>query len=267
MAEPKRLDSTTSDADPDRQGQAEALLVAGLDRYFSGQYEDAIHVWTRVLFLDRSHARARAYIDRARTALAERQRRSEQMLQESHDLLERGHMDAARSLLSEAVAEVGDDERAAAVRAKLERLERAAAGTNRSRAHVAPPAVIDAWASPRRSRVLLGLGLVAAAVLVAAVVVSPAVRNLVSADNSADAVAVRRGSTAVPILSSADVALVRARTLYGRGRLAEALQVLDRIGAESPARTEADQLRVEIQRLLLASGQERPRQPQEVERR
>ena len=37
-------------------------------------YEQAIHVWTRVLFLDRGHARARAYIERARSALAERQR-------------------------------------------------------------------------------------------------------------------------------------------------------------------------------------------------
>ena len=189
------------------------------------------------------------------------------MLQESHDLLERGHTDAARHLLSEAVAETGDDERASAVRAKLERLERAAVGTNRIRADVPLPAVLDAWVSPRRSRVLLGLGLIAAAAVVAAVVLSPAVRNLVSTDNSADTLAVRRGSVAIPVLSSADVALVRARTLYGRGRLAEALQALDRIGVESAVRAEADQLRVEIQRLLLASGQDRPRQPQEGERR
>ena len=48
------------DAGADRLGQAEALLVDGLDCYFAARYEDAIHIWTRVLFLDRSHARARA---------------------------------------------------------------------------------------------------------------------------------------------------------------------------------------------------------------
>ena len=36
------------------------LLLAGLDHYFSGRYEQAIDVWTRALFFDRSHARARA---------------------------------------------------------------------------------------------------------------------------------------------------------------------------------------------------------------
>jgi hypothetical protein len=32
--------------------------LAGLDHYFAAQYDFAIQVWTRVLFLDRSHARA-----------------------------------------------------------------------------------------------------------------------------------------------------------------------------------------------------------------
>ncbi|MDQ3071329.1 MAG: hypothetical protein M3R55_16555, partial [Acidobacteriota bacterium] len=41
--------------------QIEELLIAGLDRYFAGRHEDAIHVWTRVLFIDRGHRRARAY--------------------------------------------------------------------------------------------------------------------------------------------------------------------------------------------------------------
>ena len=58
----------------------------------------------------------------------------------------------------------------------------------------------------------------------------------------------------MPVLSSSDVALIRARTLYGRGRLAEALQALDRVDDWSAVRPDADALRVEIQRLLLASG-------------
>ena len=80
MADPRRLESVPRRRRRRARQQAEALLVDGLERYFNGRYEDAIHLWTRVLFLDRSHARARAYIDRARTALAERQRRAEEML-------------------------------------------------------------------------------------------------------------------------------------------------------------------------------------------
>jgi hypothetical protein len=38
-----------------------------------------------------------------------------------------------------------------------------------------------------------------------------------------------------------------------QGRLSEALRALDRVGLKSPDRPAADQLRVEIQQLLLAS--------------
>src|SRR6266699_16853 len=64
----------------DRDAKIEQLLLAGLDHYFAGQYDQAINVWTRALFFDRSHARARAYIERARRAQAERQRESEELL-------------------------------------------------------------------------------------------------------------------------------------------------------------------------------------------
>ena len=73
----------------DRDAKIEQLLLAGLDHYFSGRYEQAIDVWTRTLFFDRSHARARAYIDRARSALAERERQSEELLQRGAAALDR----------------------------------------------------------------------------------------------------------------------------------------------------------------------------------
>src|SRR5436190_14068465 len=87
----------------DRDAKIEQLLLAGLDHYFSGRYEQAIDVWTRTLFFDRSHARARAYIDRARSALAERQRQAEELLQRGAAALDRGHADEARRLLHAAV--------------------------------------------------------------------------------------------------------------------------------------------------------------------
>jgi tetratricopeptide (TPR) repeat protein len=249
MAEPRRLESSPSPDPVDRASQADALLVQGLDRYFAGRFDEAIHVWTRVLFLDRSHARARAYIDRARSALAERQRQSDEMLQTSQQLLDRGHTDAARDLLTEAVASSGDDERAAALRVKLERFERARPSPDGLAIRAAPD-VVPAWSWPRRSRRAGGLVAVAAGLLV--VLLWGGVRGW-----SAPIVEDRLPSPVTPaplqVLSSSEVALVRARTFYGRGRLAQALQALDRVDDASPVRAEADALRTEIQRLLLAS--------------
>ena len=60
MPDPVRHDEDAAASDTGREAQIEELLLAGLDQYFSGQHELAINVWTRVLFLDRSHPRARA---------------------------------------------------------------------------------------------------------------------------------------------------------------------------------------------------------------
>lgn len=263
MADPKRLESHATEA-ADRDSRTEALLIEGLDRYFSGQYDEAIHIWTRVLFLDRSHARARAYIDRARTTLAERHRQSEEMLEASHDLLEQGRTEAARNLLTEAVATMGDDEKAAALRVKLERLERLEGAHLRRRASDRPkagaPAVaVRAWRWPRRSNGTLVL-LATAAFLLALVALGarPSVAEWLGLRSPNEQLVVTAvASKWPPALSSSDVALVRARNLYSRGRLAEALQALDRVDPNGPARTAADDLRIEIQQMLLAGGPER----------
>src|SRR5262245_53360076 len=155
MPESRRLESHLESEAVDRDSRAEALLVEGLDRYFSGHYEDAIHIWTRVLFLDRSHARARAYIDRARTALSERQRRAEEMLHVTGELLTQGQTDRARDLLTEAVATAGDDERAAALRSRLERIERARVTPSvPDRAAVVDAVPLRQWPNPSTTRVL-----------------------------------------------------------------------------------------------------------------
>src|SRR4051795_9507238 len=107
MSDPLRTDASRAHADvtsePDRDGKIEELLLIGLDHYFAARYELAINVWTRSLFLDRSHARARAYIDRARSALAEQQRESEELLQNGVAAFERGEGDEARRLLHAAI--------------------------------------------------------------------------------------------------------------------------------------------------------------------
>src|SRR5437868_13862396 len=106
-----------------RETRIEELLLAGLDHYFNGQHELAINVWTRVLFLDRSHARARAYIERARSAQAERQRESEELLQNGVSAFQRGDGDEARRLLEAAIEGGAPSEEALVVLERLNRLE------------------------------------------------------------------------------------------------------------------------------------------------
>src|SRR5438067_10327054 len=105
MSDPLRTDdlrALDAASDADRTAKIERLLLAGLDHYFSQQYDQAINVWTRALFFDRSHARARAYIERARRAQAERQRESEELLHTGTAAYRRGDAKEARRLLQAA---------------------------------------------------------------------------------------------------------------------------------------------------------------------
>ena len=254
MAEPRRLDAPASTDTADRDSRIEQLLVDGLDHYFRGQHEAAIHLWTRVLFLDRTHARARAYTDRARTALAERQRKAEEMIQTSSELLAMGRTDQARHLLTEAVAASGDDEHASALRVRLERVERAA-NLVRSTTGLSPAATVPGWTWPRRtpSAALFG-AIVLAGALAAVGFTSATVQDWLGLRSVETSAGLASHDLTRSPLSGAEVAMVRARTLYSRGRLAEALVALDRVDLKSAVRLEADRLRVEIQQLLLASG-------------
>src|SRR2546423_14223533 len=105
-----------------RESRIEEMLLVGLDHYFSGQHELAISVWTRVLFLDRSPARARAYIERARGAIAERQREGEELLQTGLAAFAGGDTAGARRLLTSAVERGAHPEEALAVLDRLDRL-------------------------------------------------------------------------------------------------------------------------------------------------
>ena len=134
MSDPLRTDgsrATDAGSDADRDAKIEQLLLVGLDHYFAADYEHAINVWTRALFLDRSHARARAYIERARSALAERQRESEELLQNGVAAFSRGDGDEARRLLQAAIDSGAPSDEALAVLDRLNRLETAAPAGDR----------------------------------------------------------------------------------------------------------------------------------------
>jgi len=258
MADFRRLPSSPEDEAALRDQQIDVLVDDGLDRYFAGRYEDAIHLWTRVLFLDRSHARARAYIERARTALAEIQRRSDELLQASRELLEQGETEAARRLLTEAVERSGDDVQASTLLVRLERIERVRALTGQFEAPL-PPMVTDAGGRRRLTPAMIGVmaGVVVALGLTALLIQWS---NLTLDKSTVDSAATPQpGGVAVapvrvPVPSSSEVALVRARSAKDHGRLSEALVSLDRVAADSPDRPAADQLRIEIQQLLMASA-------------
>jgi hypothetical protein len=268
MSDPLRTDPQLTAADAtggERDAKIEELLLDGLDHYFSGRYEQAIHIWTRVLFLDRGHARARAYIERARTAVSERQRESEELLYRGVHAFNRGDTDVARDLLTDAIDRGGPNEVALALLARLSRLST----TNPSEIVAADALPIErrrepgiAHAStPRRqiSRVLLGTMLVLVAGLVVTLIVGPeeiAVRaGLSGALPATPAMAASAPLETLPVPRGSEAMLERARVLAAAGHLNEALTALDRVRLGDPLRPEADRLRGEVQRQLLSLAQ------------
>ena len=264
MADPRRADSTPPVPIDlaERESRADALLVDGLDRYFAGRYDEAIHIWTRVLFLDRAHPRARAYIDRARTALAERQRHADQLLAETAELLDLGHTDAARERFGEAAIAAPDDESLSMVRMRLERQERLERPESMARRASSAPSMavgvaVPGWRWPQRPRTLSVVAAAGAVLVLAVAFATPAVDRWLDWRGRADRALASPTPQPLPVLSSGEVALVRARTLYNSGRWSEALRELDRVGQDSPMRGEVDAFRTQIQAMLLAGAPER----------
>src|SRR5207247_4501627 len=155
------------ESDASRDAKIEQLLLGGLDHYFAGQYDQAINVWTRAFFFDRGHARARAYIERARSALAERQRQSEELLQTGVAAFHRGDGDEARRLLQAAIDAGAPPEDALAFLERLNRLESVRTKPSRSfrgvrpfslRAERAAASRPLRWAVGVASLVIVGLG-------------------------------------------------------------------------------------------------------------
>ena len=254
MADPLR-----DPASPD--SRIEELLLAGLDHYFSGQHELAISVWTRVLFLDRTHARARAYIERARTAIAERQREGDELLHAGLAAFTRGDASDARRLLTTAVERGARPEEAFAA---LERLDRLAPAEPAAAPRRRTLRVGGMLASERRGVSFATLLLVLAIGLASGALVMMAWSSGVLPWGHAApaAAALPPASEPLPVPSASDVSLARATAWARSGRLRDALTVLDAIRPGDPLRPQADDLRATIQqRLLEAARATRAPQP------
>lgn len=269
MSDPLRTETSRTQEPASRAERAakiEQLLLAGLDHYFAGQYEQAINVWTRALFLDRSHARARAYIERARSAQAERQRESEALLHDGSAAVRRGDRAEARRLLDAAMSQGGASDEVLALLERVERLEHlTSASADEPDELDSPRLVFDDVPAPRRSRaawaVLVGLVLVIiAAGLFAASATrpewGPLVERSLSRAGRAGVVSqpAARDVESLPGVRRAETALGRARALVSSGRLRDALPLLESIRTTDPERPEADRLRADIQRQLIALG-------------
>jgi tetratricopeptide (TPR) repeat protein len=250
MADPLR--------DVDSSSRIEELLLVGLDHYFSGQHELAISVWTRVLFLDRSHARARAYIERARGAIAERQREGEELLQTGAAAFHRGDVADARRLLTSAAEHSARPEEAHALLERLDRLTPADAPADDVRPSVSRTRKRAPGVQPPRAGIsaatllfVLAIGL-AAGVLVMMAWTSGVLPWTPAAARTA--VAPRPALDPLPMPSASDVSLARANAWYRSGRLRDALSALDAIAPGDPLRAQADELRSTIQQKLLEAA-------------
>ncbi len=73
------------------------LFRQGENLYALGMYQQAIHVWTRILFLEREDTRAKSAIERAKRAVSERQRELDVELAAAAELLDTGDIEAAAS--------------------------------------------------------------------------------------------------------------------------------------------------------------------------
>jgi tetratricopeptide (TPR) repeat protein len=240
----------------------EQLLVAGLDQYFAGDFESAINLWTRVLFLDRHHDRARAYIERARSAQAERQRQTEALVHEGLVAFDRGDVEHARVLLSDALDRGASQDLTIGV---LDRIERLEVGASRShnpqriapRPRISAPRTATAVRPPAmpaaRFWTLTGIALAVLAASSWWLWTSSSWQALWPAQAAAARMsAIPEVNAPLPVPTVAEAYLRRGHELFESGRLRDALREFDRVPAGDPLRASADEMRAHIQRELLA---------------
>ena len=243
--------------DADREARIEQLLLAGLDHYFAGHYERAINVWTRVVFLERHHDRARAYIERARGAMAERLRRSDECLHEGVSAYNAGDVERARELLTRALEQGSDG-----ADVFLERLNRA--GVALPLPGAGDDRVLDRSFLANRLTPVSGTGpgKVTAVLFAVCVGVTMLVGGLPLGTWLSEWQMVDAGPTAqpaslepLPIVRRSDVILDRARALQAAGQPRDALLSLNAIDFADPLRPDADRLRADLQEdIFVAAG-------------
>ncbi len=104
-APPSELGAGSDPAKAEAMARKTSLLLRqGDGLYRMGLYPQAIHVWTRILFLDRGNVEAREAIDRAQRAQAEKQRKLDVIFMEASKALDDGDRQQARRQLARVLA-------------------------------------------------------------------------------------------------------------------------------------------------------------------
>jgi tetratricopeptide (TPR) repeat protein len=240
--------------DRDRDARIEELLLTGLDHYFAGRHDLAINIWTRVLFLDRSHAKARAYIERARGALAEKQREAEELLQIGADALTRGDRAAARELLTSA-ERAGGSEEALALLHRLDRLDASVPAIMQNREELPAGSGRDepAGVGGREARLAWIFTGIATGILLAAIVGG----YFWLAEDPFELTVARSAPVPeppLPVPATCEIRLARARSLMQDGKLHDAQSLLEAGDPDALHGAAFDELRATIQRQLLEAG-------------
>jgi hypothetical protein len=193
--------------------------------------------------------------------MAERLRQSEEILQNGVDAFSRGEGDEARRLLNAAIDGGAPSEEALALLGRLDRLETTTAPASPARAERTRPSVAAppplgvgvARAVAIAVAVAAGIGVAAYAALWASRIDPGAwwpPAPVVATPFRSPSAAARE--TLLPLPRRGDTALARARALATSGRLHDALAALDDVHPTDSQRPDADRLRSDIQRQLLA---------------
>lgn len=264
--------STRVDTAEPEASRFESLLRQGQSLFEAGSYERAIHVWTRVLFLERGHPEARQGIDRAKRALAEQQRRLDASVAEARLFVDEGKLDEAREVLRSVL--LLDPRHVEARGLETELAERAPhrepaleppaarprpAGTSPKgvRVRTARSRAPRSDASSRASRVQMALfgAATTLAFAAAAFVLHENWERLVSgpalASQEAVAPAAALAPGSVEVLSLSELYYDNGVRLFEKARYREALRELSRVARDSPVASEARSLMLRIEERLL----------------
>ncbi len=258
----KNLSDPNSKLDEETDRKIERLLLQGLDHYFKQQFERAIEIWSRVLFLERNNTRAQAYIAKARSAVAERIRESEESFFVGAEAFDRGDVDRARELLLDAIKSGGNRDEVLTLLDRLDRLEIASGLPEKTR-----PSRSQTFKDEEKLKFfdfrkvswsrnqylialscLFGLGLAVALWFLNSDVSLD--RNTLTPEQIFS-VSVHDEHSGLQLLLMSDITLRRAEREMADGRYFEALRLLELISPGEPSSGKANKLKTEIQSELL----------------
>jgi len=264
--------------------RSEDLLREGQELFDDGHFDRAIHVWTRIRFIEKDDARARAAIERAKRAQAERQRQLDQRLAEASRLHDEGDVDGCSAIVEEILSLDSRHAETRQLHAQLEASRRRPdaeseplSATPPSPATESLPASVttpptgkrglrlrvsrtDPSLGERPGSPLKMAGFVVGAMLVlsaGALYLSVNWESIVSDGAFARSQAAVSGALSVeaPVPDLSELSFFNGSRLYRKGRYRDALIELGHVERDSSVAESARRLTLRIEQLLLRGAQ------------